>query len=254
MRRFAAEMAEACGPERMLIEYGSGSGLKTRLLLDALERPAVYVPIDISRSALESSAASLARSYPGLEIVPLCADYTADYSLPKRKAAGRVVYFPGSTLGNFEPEQAQGFLKHVAQRCSAGDGLLLGLDLHKDASILEPAYDDARGVTAAFELNLLARLNREFRADFELDAFRYDSFYNEPLRRIEMCLVSRRPQRVRIAGREIAFAAGERILTEYSYKFGPHDVEALASAAGYRVERVWLDPDERFSVQFLRLG
>ena len=254
MRRSAAEMAQACGPRRMLIEYGSGSGLKTRLLLDALERPAVYVPIDISRSALERSSALLSRRYPGLEIVPLCADYTADYTLPEREAEGRVVYFPGSTLGNFEPDQAQGFLKHVAQSCSAGDGLLLGLDLHKNASILEPAYDDAQGVTAAFELNLLARLNRDFGADFELDGYVYYSFYNPALRRIEMYLVSRRPQRVRIAGREIPFAAGERILTEYSYKFGPGDVEGLAAAAGYRVESVWLDPDEFFSVQFLRLG
>ncbi|HVF11165.1 MAG TPA: L-histidine N(alpha)-methyltransferase, partial [Abditibacteriaceae bacterium] len=191
MQEHAGAMAQLLGRGCLLIEYGSGSSLKTRVLLDHLAAPAAYVPIDISRAHLMRSAGRLAAAYPGLKVLPVCADYTTDFTLPTchRPIARKAVYFPGSTIGNFDPTQAQNFLCHIAEICGVGGGLLIGIDLKKDACILEPAYNDARGVTAAFNLNLLRRINRELGADFQLDRFQHYAFYNEELGRIEMHLV-----------------------------------------------------------------
>jgi dimethylhistidine N-methyltransferase len=251
MRRSAGEMAHACGSRCLLIEYGSGSGAKTRLLLQRLVDPAGYVPVDISVDALQTWAAALSSEFPQLRVFPLCADYTGPCDIPQVPAHRRVVYFPGSTLGNFEPDDAVDFLRRAAQTCGTGGALLVGIDLQKSPAILEPAYADAEGVTAEFELNVLERLNREFGADFDLDAFEYLSFYNAARGRIEMYLVSRCDQRVRLGEAEIALARGERIRTEYSYKYTLEDFSRLAALSGLSVERVWLDAEQRFSVHLL---
>jgi dimethylhistidine N-methyltransferase len=253
MREHAPAMAEALGARCLLIEFGSGAGTKTELLLDALAEPAAYVPIDISRSVLEHSSEQLERRYPDLAILPVCADYTSEYRIPEapRTAESVAVYFPGSTIGNFTPDEAKGFLERIATVCGPAGGLLVGVDLDKDRGILESAYDDASGVTAAFELNVLERLNREFGADFRLDSFAYRSFYEPRMRRIEMYLVSLARQRVTVAGEEIGFGEGECVLTEFSHKFTLQGFETLAEGAGFVVERVWTDPERRFSVQYL---
>lgn len=251
MRRFAPEMARACGPRCLLIEYGSGNGAKTRLLLRHLREVAAYVPIDISLDALQSWANALSAEQPQLRVFPVCADYTRRYEIPLVSARRRVVYFPGSTLGNLEQRDAEAFLQRAGSTCGSGGGLLIGIDLHKDVAILEPAYADAEGVTAEFELNVLERLNREFGADFDVNAFEYLSFYNRERQRIEMYLVSQREQRVHIGGAEFALARGERIRTEYSYKYELAEFADLARSAGLTVSRVWLDAGGLFSVQYL---
>jgi dimethylhistidine N-methyltransferase len=250
---YADEMAERLGARCLLVEYGSGSGRKTRLLLDHLCEPAGYVPIDISSEALAASARALAADYPGLEVLPVCADYTEPLELPRpaRPAARRGVFFPGSTIGNFTPLEAQRFLGRMARVAGVGGGMLIGVDLRKDRSVLEPAYDDALGVTAAFNKNLLARINRELGADFELDRFRHLARWNAAAGRVEMHLVSEVEQRVRVADAEFRFAAGETIHTENSYKYALDEFAALAAQAGLAVRRVWTDRDAMFSVQYL---
>ena len=253
MREHAGDMAALLGPDALLVEYGSGSSLKTRILLDHLRRPAAYVPLDISGAHLAQSAAALAATYPDLEVLPVCADYTATFALPApaRPAARTVVYFPGSTIGNFDPGPARRFMEHVAGVAGPGGGLLIGVDLRKDPVTLHAAYNDARGVTAAFNLNLLARVNRELGGDFALDAFRHYAFYNPTERRIEMHLVSLREQRARVGGEEFAFSVGESIWTESSYKYSLDDFARLAGATGWAVERVWTDARALFSVHYL---
>jgi dimethylhistidine N-methyltransferase len=253
MRRHAGEMAEAIGGRCLLVEYGSGSSVKTRVLLDHLTDPAGYVPIDISGQHLRHAAASLAAAYPGLDVLPVCADYTTRFQLPApgMRPARRVVYFPGSTIGNFEPADALTFLRGMARVCGPGGGLLIGVDLKKDPALLHAAYNDARGVTAAFNLNLLARLNRELGADFDLAAFAHYAFYNPRRGRIEMHLVSSRPQRVRVGTEAVDFAEGESVWTESSYKYAPAEFARLAAAAGFSARRVWTDPLNHFGVQYL---
>jgi len=253
MRDHALEMAALFGPDCLLIEYGSGSSTKTRILLDHLPHLAGYVPMDISREHLHQTAADLALAYPHLEVLPLCADYTADFELPtaRRPVRSRAVYFPGSTIGNFHRDQAETFLKQIATVCESGGGLLIGVDLKKPADILEPAYDDAQGVTAAFNLNLLRRINDELGADFDLDQFAHRAFYNALAGRIEMHLMSLRAQTVHLGGAAIAFEEEETILTECSYKYSLADFAALASEAGLTVRKVWTDPEQKFSVQYL---
>jgi dimethylhistidine N-methyltransferase len=255
MREHVGEMAELIGPGCVLIEYGSGSSTKTRFLLDRLRDPRAYLPIDISRDHLLHSVEGLRRAYPGLNVVPVCADYTADFTLPIPRGEGgrRVVYFPGSTLGNFEPGEALQFLKQIARVCGRGGGLLIGVDLEKDERVLEPAYNDREGVTAEFNLNVLRHINRELGVDFELDGFRHHAFYNRRESRIEMHLVSRRPQTVCLCGTPILFAEGENICTEYSYKYTLEKFAAMAGQAGLSVEQVWTDPRNWFSVQYLRV-
>jgi dimethylhistidine N-methyltransferase len=255
MRASCHDIAAAIGPDRVLVEYGSGSSQKTRVLLDQLQSPAAYVPIDISRDQLRDSAAALAEAYPRLTIVPICADYTADLELPASVPAGkrRLAYYPGSTIGNFVPEEARRFLLKIAALCGPDGGLLVGVDLKKDPLMLHRAYNDALGITAAFNLNILARLNRDLGADFALDQFRHYAFYNPVFARVEMHLVSLREQMVRIGGMRIHFECGESIWTESSYKYNPPEFAALAASAGWRVDRVWMDDRGLFSVQYLTL-
>jgi L-histidine Nalpha-methyltransferase len=254
LERHAPEMARAIGPGCALVEYGSGSSRKTRLLLDQLPDAVAYVPVDLSAEQLRESARRLARDYPHLEVVPVCADFARPFPLPplRRTPARRVVYFSGSTVGNFGPPEATALLADIARLVGPGGGLLIGVDLHKDRSVLEPAYDDSRGVTAAFNLNLLARINRELGADFRPGRFRHHAFYNEGRRRIEMHLVSLADQVVHVGGHAFAFRAGETVRTEYSYKYGLEEFAGLAKAAGLRREQVWTDARGWFSVQFLR--
>ena len=253
MRDHAEEMAGLFGPDCLLIEYGSGSSTKTRILLDQLPHLAGYVPMDISREHLHQTAAGLAAAYPHLDILPLCADYTTEFDLPAahRAVRSRAVYFPGSTIGNFHQDQAETFLRQIGEVCGSGGGLLIGVDLKKPACILEPAYDDAQGVTAAFNLNLLRRINDELGADFDLDQFAHRAFYNALAGRIEMHLMSLCEQTAHLGDVTVAFAEEETILTECSYKYSLDDFAATASAAGLTVCKVWTDPEQKFSVQYL---
>ena len=248
-----AEMAAVFGPDSLLIEYGSGSSTKTRILLDHLPQIAGYVPIDISREHLYQTAESLTAAYPHLDILPLCADYTQSFTLPaaNRPASSRILYFPGSTIGNFHRPEAALFLKRIAEVCGPGGGLLIGVDLRKSADVLEPAYNDAQGVTAAFNLNLLRRMNAEIGADFALDGFAHSAFYDAQIGRIEMHLLSLNAQTVHLGGEAIHFAEDETIWTECSYKYGLPEFAALAASAGFQVRRVWTDAEQKFSVQYL---
>jgi dimethylhistidine N-methyltransferase len=251
LRRDAAEMVGRFPPGAALVEYGSGSGLKTRLLLEQLGE-GTYYPVDISREHLLQSARRLAREFLHIDVVPVCADFTKPFMLPRaaRLPRQRVVYFSGSTISNFGPPEAVGLLRQIARLIGPGGGLLIGVDLRKDRAILEPAYDDAAGVTAAFNLNLLARVNRELGGDFALDRFRHHAFWNEQHGRIEIHLVSLEQQVVTVAGRRFPLAAGETICTEYSYKFSVEEFARLAEAAGLDVREVWRDAAGLFSVQY----
>jgi dimethylhistidine N-methyltransferase len=256
MRASASEMAERAGPECLLIEYGSGSSTKTRALLDKLRQPAAYVPIDISREQLRQSSLGLSAEYPGLRVVPVCGDYTARLDLPSGLPVykRRVAYYPGSTIGNFVPEDARRFLARIAEVCGPQGGLLIGVDLKKDVLMLHRAYNDALGITAAFNMNILVRLNRELGANFALDQFRHYAFYNPVFARVEMHLVSLIEQVVRLGGVYIHFDRGESIWTEASYKYNPHEFAALAAAAGWQVQQVWTDDRGLFSVQYLTVA
>lgn len=260
LEREGAEIAAALGPHVRLVEFGSGSGIKTRLLLERLDRPAAYMPIDISRQQLAEFALSVAAAFPRLEVAPVCADYTSAWQLPRAgtDAARTVVFFPGSTIGNFEVPEAEQFLRRTAALCGEQGGLLVGVDLKKPPSIVERAYNDPEGVTAEFNLNLLRRINREAPADFDLAAFAHHAPYDAEAGRIEMRLVSRHAQTVEIGrGADGApllradFAAGEHIVTEYSHKYAPDEFAALAARAGWQVQRRWTDEREWFGVFLL---
>lgn len=255
MESHVREMANLLGPRCLVIEYGSGAGKKIRMLLGHLKDPVGYVPIDISKEQLLTEAGSLAAAFPDLEILPVAADYTGDYAIPSpaRAPARRVVYFPGSTIGNFDPAAATAFLKHVADQCGPGGALVIGVDLRKDPEILHRAYNDSLGVTAEFNKNLLARCNRELGADFPLDRFRHHAFYDPAEGRIEMHLVSLDDRTVRVGGETIAFERGETIWTESSYKYSRRGFAALAEAAGFETARVWVDAEGMFSVHYLTL-
>jgi dimethylhistidine N-methyltransferase len=246
-------MADELGSEVRLVEYGSGSGRKTRLLLQHLAAPVAYVPIEISSSALHDNVARLAAQFPQLPLQPLCADFTRPLRLPVAPSAPRrtVVYFPGSTIGNFETREAVTLLRKMRREMGEAGAILIGVDLKKDPAVIEAAYNDRAGVTAAFTLNMLARLNREIGSDFVLSAFAHRARYNPMAGRIETQLVSRCEQRVRIGRRDIAFRAEEPIQVEYSCKYSLEDFAALAAKAGLTVRRVWLDAKAMFSVQYL---
>jgi dimethylhistidine N-methyltransferase len=253
MAGHAGEMARHLGPGCAVIEYGSGSGRKTRLLLKALA-PVAYAPIDISRSQLQVTAKEIAAEFPGLPVTAVCADYSSALELPRLAGTPprrRVVYFPGSTIGNLAPAEAARFLANACRLAGPGGGMLVGVDLKKDAAQLNAAYNDARGITARFNLNVLARINRELGADFDLAAFRHHAFYNETKGRIEMHLVSLRDQRVRVGRAQFAFRGGETIHTENSYKYSVDELQAMASGAGFRPERCWTDAESRFAVHYL---
>jgi dimethylhistidine N-methyltransferase len=248
------EIADLIGSGCRLVEFGSGTSAKTRHLLNHLSDVSSYVPIDISGPQLLESAADLAGEYPCLEICPVEADYTEISELPSTDRAARktVAFFPGSTIGNFTRAQATSFLKNIAALCGSDGGLLIGFDRKKDRRILEAAYNDRRGVTAAFNLNLLARANRELAADFDLGSFRHRATYNETFDRIEMHLVSTRAQTVHLDSQEFTFGRDEYITTEYSYKYTVPGFTGLASRAGVELVKGWEDHDRLFSVLFLQ--
>jgi dimethylhistidine N-methyltransferase len=250
MQQYAAEMGEQIGPGVMLVEYGSGSSVKTRILLDNLPQPAAYVPVDISDEHLDSTAQSIARDYPQLEVLPVCADFTEDFDLPAATVdvTHAAVYFPGSTIGNLRPHKARHLLERIAPLCGTGGGLLIGIDLQKDPDVIEAAYNDRRGVTAEFNLNLLHRINRELAADFDVDQFQHLAFYNSELGRIETYAVSRCDQTVTIGKRRFRFRRGERIHTENSHKYTIEDFAALAAEAGLTLRRHWTDGQRYFAV------
>lgn len=255
MRQKAGEMARRLGPRCAVIEHGCGSAAKTRILLDALD-PAAYVAIDIAREQLRATAAGIARDYPGLPVVAVCADYSRPLALPGIdgiEARRRIVYFPGSTIGNFTPAEAAGFLGNVRRLVGPGGGMLIGVDLRKEAALLNAAYNDKRGITAEFNLNLLARINRELGANFDLSAFRHQAFYNGPLGRIEMHLLSLASQRVSVGRRVIRFRAGETIHTENSCKYSVTGFQALARGAGFDPAACWTDAKRMFGIHYLEV-
>jgi len=253
LRQRAGEIARRAGRGVVLVEYGSGSSLKTRLLLDALVDPAAYIPVDVSREHLAASAARLRREYPGLRIEPVCADYTTPFRLPPGvpAQAPRLGFFPGSTIGNLLPGEARDFLREARRLLGDRGSMVLGADLRKDPGLLHAAYNDAAGVTARFTLNLLARMNRELDADFDLSGFAHEAFYNPLDHRIEIFFRSLRPQSVTIDGETFAFAEGERVHTEYSYKYDAAAIAALAAAGGFRVGALWTDARSLFAVACL---
>lgn len=257
LRTHAAELAELIG-DGALIEFGSGSSQKIRILLDALATPAAlptYVALDISRQHLQESCVNLVRMYPSLQTIAICTDYTQTLQLPEIPSIQnkhRIGFFPGSSIGNLQPEEAIEFLKNVATLLQPDGGLLIGVDLKKSKTILEPAYDDAKGISAAFALNLLVRINRELGADFDLDHFTYRAFYN-PIGRIEMYIVSLQNQVVHLGQTEIPFKEGETLRTEYSYKYSIAEFQELAQSAGFQSKQVWTDPQQLFSLHYLAL-
>ncbi len=252
MEENAEEMAEAIGPGTVVIEYGSGSSMKTPLLLEPLEAPSSYVPVDISREHLVEAAERISERFQDLPILPVCADFTRPFDLPEAmdSNAPRTAYFPGSTIGNFTPEQAQELLKNMYDETNGGR-VLLGVDLKKDVAVLERAYDDSEGVTAAFNVNLLEHINRELDADFDLGAFEHRAVFNEAHSRIEMHLVSTMRQVVTIGGETFSFDKGETIHTENSHKYSPERFAELAGPAGWDVEQIWTDDKDYFSIQLL---
>jgi dimethylhistidine N-methyltransferase len=252
----AAAVAQAAGPRCCLVEFGSGASHKARILLDAFERPAAYVAVDIAREQLREAAASLAEDFPSLPVIAVCADYTRPFRLPPLPAgaAKRVGFFPGSTIGNFEPAEAEAFLGNCRRLLGPDGDMIVGVDLKKDPDLLDAAYNDRAGVTAAFNLNLLERINRELDAVIDLDRFEHLAFYNEAEGRIEIYLKSLADQELRIAGTRIPVAAGELIHTEYSYKYTVGEFRLLARHAGFRPVATWIDRGELFSVHYLAAG
>ncbi len=257
LKTYASELGQLIG-DGVLIEFGSGSSHKVRLLLDELPYLKAYVGLDISKEHLLEACTRLSQSYPHLPVYAVCADYSQPLVLPedlKFTHNHKVGFFPGSSIGNFEPEQALSFLRNAATLLRPHGGLLVGCDLKKDPAILVPAYSDASGFTAAFAMNLLSRMNRELKADFQLDQFNYHVVYNDAIGRIEMGLISLQDQTVSISEKplQVHFTAGEILRTEYSYKYSIDDFQALAQAAGFETKAVWMDQQERFSLHYLTL-
>lgn len=253
LRDRAGAIADLVPTEGALVEFGSGSSAKVRLLLAKLPKLGAYVPVDISGEFLGEEARRLRAEHPALQVVPVAADFTKPFSVPEAvRGLARAGFFPGSTIGNFDPDDAKAFLRNAAAVLGPGAVFIVGVDLVKDENVLNRAYDDAQGVTAAFNLNLLARANRELRADFDLDAFAHHAFFNEEQSRIEMHLVSRKAQQVHVAGATVAFDEGETIHTENSYKYTVDGFVRLAADAGWRGSDVWTDKDRLFSVHALR--
>ena len=245
------EIAHAVGRHVSVIEYGIGSGLKTRMLLENLDDPVAFIPIDISAEHLAESCRDLATRFPQIEILPVAADFTRPVPIPVpvRTPARKLVYFPGSTIGNFEPEAALELLNVMHQEAGPGGALLIGADLKKDQQIIENAYNDSEGVTAEFNLNVLRHLNREYGSDFDLDAFSHSAIYNESSGRIEIYLISHCNQEVTLGGHRFSFTEGEKIITEYCHKFSLEGFRELASLAGFRHVNTWLDAKRWFSIQ-----
>ncbi len=253
MQAHIEEIVELIGPQVLVIEHGCGNCEKVRFLMDHLHDPVAFIPIDISKEQLLQVSRELDSIYPQLQVLPVCADYTGNFELPipKRESKRTVVYFPGSTISNFDPIPVEHFLEHVANLCRSNGALLIGVDLKKDPAVLHDAYNDGESLTAAFNLNLLERINRELGCDFQLDAFEHYAFYNPRESRVEMHLISQKNQVVHINGETISFIKGESIWTESSYKYNLDEFKRMAAVAGFRVERVWIDERQWFSVQYL---
>jgi dimethylhistidine N-methyltransferase len=249
LQRHAKEFAELIGPDAEVIEFGAGSLQKIGYLLDALESPRAYVPIDISGDYLRAMTEKLSRAYPNLTLTPVVADFTQALRLPA-SGARRIGFFPGSTIGNFDYAEALAFLQR-AVRLLRGGGLLIGVDLVKDPAILHAAYNDSAGVTESFNKNMLVRANRELGANFDVGAFAHYAPYNPNAKRIEMHLLSRIDQNVEVAGQTIAFLEGETVHTESSYKYTPDGFRTLAMAAGFVPRAIWCDPERLFSLHWL---
>ena len=249
----AGEIAAVLGPDVRLVEYGSGHAIKTRLLLEHLATPVAWVPIELSPEPLRLSMQRMEQHFPELPIQPLGADFTRPLRLPVPPRAPRrtVVYFPGSTIGNFEEREAAQLLRKMRGEMGDNGGILVGADLKKDRSVIEAAYNDRAGVTASFTLNMLARLNRELGCTFELGSFRHRAHYNAMAGRIETHILSNREQRVRVGRLQVLFREDEAMLVEYSCKYSPEDFAALAATAGLAVQHVWFDPERMFSLQYL---
>jgi L-histidine N-alpha-methyltransferase len=254
LETYAGAIAARIGPNCRLVELGSGASRKVRLLLNALEAPLAYIPVDISRDHLRDAAAGLAADFPELEVVAVCADYTRPFELPKiaGPAGKQVGFFPGSTIGNFEPEAVVAFLSHCGRLLGPGAEMLIGADVKKDKRILDAAYNDAEGLNAAFNLNLLHRIGKELDSDIAIDDFAHVAFYNPDEGRVELYIRSLKAQSAVIAGRRFSFAAGEMIHTENSYKYAIDEFRALAARAGFQALDTWTDADNRFSVHYLR--
>jgi dimethylhistidine N-methyltransferase len=252
LRERAGEIARFFPARSALVEFGSGSSKKVRIVLDAAPTIAAYVPVDISLEMLVQEAQELRRDYPNLAVLPVEADFTQPFFLPAAVAGmAHTGLFPGSTIGNFEPHEACAFLRHAGRMLGRGAALIIGVDLVKDANILNAAYDDEAGVTAKFNLNLLARINRELGANFDLASFSHHAFYNSERHRIEMHLASKKRQKVRVAGRSIEFRAGETIHTENSYKYALESFAALARGSGWSPVAAWTDAGANFSIHAL---
>jgi len=245
------EISKQIGPDAMLVELGSGSSKKTRLLLDKLSLKA-YIPVDISENYLLKVVNQLRMDYPRISIIPVFADYTSYFNLPDlgKDYRKQVLFFPGSTIGNFDPDRARSFMQTIASLTDQDSGMLIGVDLKKDKTALEAAYNDAKGITAKFNKNILVRLNRELDANFDVDTFEHRAFYNEEKGRVEMHLVSAEDQQVRIDGQNIHMKKGESIHTENSYKYSLEEFKSLISD-WYSVQQIWTDEKHYFSLQYL---
>jgi dimethylhistidine N-methyltransferase len=256
LRRHAADIANMIPSGAALVEFGSGSSRKARILLKAATKLAAYVPVDICGEMIEQEAAELRTDFPQVKILPVTADICKPFNLPAeaKDAPARVGFFPGSTIGNFEPHEASGFLRNAANILGRGALLIIGVDLIKSADILNAAYNDAEGVTAQFNLNLLTRINRELGGNFQLDTFEHHAFYNRERHRVEMHLASLKRQKVKVAGDTIDFRAGETIHTENSYKYSIESLSALARGVGWMPVAAWMDSRKYFSLQTFKLG
>lgn len=253
MQAHISQISELIGPRALLIEFGSGDCKKVRFLLDNLNDPVAYIPIDISIQQLLRVTKELASDYPAVEVLPICADFMSSFDIPNttREFNRTVFYFPGSTIGNFNPVAAKHFLERIAQICGRDGVLIIGVDLKKDHAVLHSAYNDKQDVTAAFNLNLLHRINRELACDFQVDSFKHYAFYNPKEGRIEMHLLSMREQSIHIDNTTVDFAQGETIWTESSYKYNLCEFEEIAAAAGFKAQHAWTDEQQWFSVQYL---
>jgi len=256
LRAHAAEIVQLIPPGAALIEFGSGSTKKARILLRAARSLACYVPVDICGEMVEREAAELRRDFPALKVLAVTADFTRSFELPAaaEAASARVGFFPGSTIGNFEPHEAAAFLRHAARMLGPGAVLIVGVDLIKSAEVLKAAYNDKAGITAKFNLNLLKRINRELGGTFKLDTFEHHAVYNRERNRVEMHLASLKRQKIKVAGESVDFRAGETIHTENSYKYSAESLAALARGVGWLPAGAWTDADQYFSIQVFKLG
>ncbi len=253
LKKHIEEIAELVEPRSVIIEFGSGSSAKTRILLDHLKDVAAYMPVDIASEQLQQTVESLRSEYPEVEIAAVNVDYTKSFELPQlsKTASSRLAFFPGSTIGNFYPQEAVTFVDNVGQVVGSGGGFLIGVDLQKDPAVLDRAYNDRESITAAFNLNMLAHINKAVGANFDLDKFSHYAFYNCAEGRIEMHLISASDQTVEIGGNQVFIQAGETILTEVSYKYTLESFAALSAQAGFETRKIWLDSKEYFSLHYL---